>query len=549
MFINPMLYIDAYKADHVSQYPKGTQFIYSNLTPRQSRIDGVNEVVFYGLQYFIKEYLITQFNIGFFDAKKEDVIADYKRRMDSYLGADAVKTEHIEALHDLGYLPICIKAVPEGTRVPIGVPMLTIVNTKPEFYWLTNYIEVLISNVLWKPITSATIADIYYRNFLKYAEETGYDKSFIQWQGHDFSFRGMSGIEDALTSASAHLLSFTGSDTIPSVDFIERYYHGNCTKELLAGSVPATEHSVMCAGGEVNELDTFKRLITETYPSGIVSIVSDSWDFFNVLNNILPTLKDEIMNRNGRVVIRPDSGDPADIICGCYIQDLTKHVESVDDMNTVADYGDTIPYRFFSKHIGGNDASVIYRLYGRYYKAGSLGSSDLKRVYPTSKELGAIETLYNTFGGRINNKGYIELDTHIGLIYGDSITIDRQLDILQRLKDKGFSANNLVLGIGSFTYEYVTRDTFGMAMKATYAVIDGKDIEIYKNPKTDSGFKKSAKGLLNVSFNEDGRLVLKDKCTAEEETTGCLRKVFQNGYMLVEDKFETIRERVRQNEK
>ena len=307
MFINPMLYIDAYKTDHVSQYPKGTQFIYSNLTPRQSRIDGVNEVVFYGLQYFIKEYLITQFNIGFFNAKKEHVIADYKRRMDSYLGADAVKTEHIEALHDLGYLPICIKAIPEGTRVPIGVPMLTIVNTKPEFYWLTNYIETLISNVLWKPITSATIADIYYRNFLKYAEETGYDKSFIQWQGHDFSFRGMSGIEDALTSASAHLLSFTGSDTIPSVDFIERYYHGNCTKELLAGSVQATEHSVMCAGGEINELDTFKRLITETYPSGIVSIVSDSWDFFNVLDNILPTLKDDIMNRNGRVVIRPDS--------------------------------------------------------------------------------------------------------------------------------------------------------------------------------------------------------------------------------------------------
>ena len=537
-----MLYIDAYKTDHVSQYPPNTQYIYSNLTPRQSRIPGVDEVIFYGLQYFIKEYLITGFNVGFFNARKEDVVADYKRRMDSYLGEGSVKTEHIEALHDLGYLPICIKAVPEGTRVPIGVPMLTIVNTKPEFYWLTNYIETLMSNVLWKPITSATIADIYYRNFLKYAEETGYDKSFIQWQGHDFSFRGMSGIEDALTSASAHLLSFTGSDTIPSVDFIERYYHGNCIKELLAGSVPATEHSVMCAGGEVNELDTFKRLITEIYPSGIVSIVSDSWDFFNVLDNILPILKDDIMNRNGRVVIRPDSGDPADIICGRRIVDLTDRIKSVDDMDNM----DSV---IFSDGYGRLVEGTLYRLYGKYYELKTGKRQELERVYPTSKELGAIESLYNTFGGHVNDKGYIEIDTHIGLIYGDSITIDRQLDILQRLKDKGFSANNLVLGLGSFTYEYVTRDTFGMAMKATYAVIDGKGIEIYKNPKTDSGFKKSAKGLLNVSSNKDGKLILKDQCTAEEEATGCLRKVFQDGYMFAEDKFKTIRERVRQNGK
>ena len=218
-------------------------------------------------------------------------------------------------------------------------------------------------------------------------------------------------------------------------------------------------------------------------------------------------------------------------------------------MNSVIDYGDSIPYCFFNEKYVEFDKHKLYRLYGKYYRSVIGDTIAFERVYPTSKELGAIESLYNTFGGRINDKGYIELDTHIGLIYGDSITIERQLDILQRLKNKGFSANNLVLGIGSFTYEYVTRDTFGMAMKATYAVIDSKGIEIYKNPKTDSGFKKSAKGLLNVSFDQDGKLVLKDQCTAEEEATGCLRKVFQDGYMLVSDKFETIRERVQQNEK
>jgi nicotinamide phosphoribosyltransferase len=488
--INPMCLIDGYKADHRRQYPEGTEYVYSNFTPRMSRLNGVNEIVFFGLQYFIKEYLIDRWNTGFFNKPKEKVLADYKRRMDNYLGKDAIPIEHIGELHDLGYLPIQIKALPEGTLCPIGIPCLTIINTIPKFFWLTNYFETLLSNVLWKPITSATTARQYRKRFEEYANKTGYDKSFIQWQGHDFSFRGMSGNEDALMSAAGHLLSFTGTDTIPAIDFLEMYYNADSTKELVGGSVPASEHSCMCLGEQEGEIETFRRLITKLYPSGVVSVVSDTWDFFKVMTEYLPELKEEILARDGRLVIRPDSGDPVKIICG--------DMESPESMIT------------------------------------------------ESQRKGAYEILWDIFGGTINEKGYKVLNPKVGMIYGDSITLDRQKQILERLETKGFSASNLVLGIGSFTYEYVTRDTFGFAMKATWGQVNGIAKDIFKNPKTDSGFKKSAKGLLMV-YSEDGILKLKNQCTPEEETQGLLQEVFKDGVLLKDFTLSEIRNNVLSN--
>lgn len=253
--INPMLLIDGYKADHRRQYPENTEYVYSNFTPRMSRVKNVNEVVVFGIQYFIKEYVINRWNTGFFNKPKAQILKEYKRRMDNYLGKDAVPVEHIGELHDLGYLPIHIKALKEGTICPIGVPLLTIVNTSPKFSWLTNYFETLLSNILWKPITSATTAFQYRKKFEEFSVKTGYDKGFIQWQGHDFSFRGMSGNEDALMSSAAHLLSFTGTDTIPAIDFLEMYYNADSDKELIGGSVPATEHSVQCMGAEYSTIE------------------------------------------------------------------------------------------------------------------------------------------------------------------------------------------------------------------------------------------------------------------------------------------------------
>jgi len=485
MNINPLTCIDFYKADHRRQYPEGTTMVFSNFTPRSDKLakkssmyDG--KIVFFGLQYFIKSFLIESWNKEFFQKPKEEVIAKYKRRLDNALGADAVPVEHMEALHDLGYLPLLIRALPEGEAINIKVPLFTINNTHPDFFWLTNYLESVMSNMLWKPITSATTARQYRMILDKFAEETGADKGFIDFQAHDFSFRGMSGIEDACMSAAGHLLFFKGTDTVPAIDLLEDYYGADSDKELVGCSVPATEHSVMCMGSKDDEIGTFKRLITETYPNGIVSIVSDTWDLWKVLDEYAPALKEEIEARDGKVVFRPDSGNPADIICG-----------------------------------------------------------DVNFVYQTSQRMGCLNLLWKHFGGTVNNKGYKVLNPKVGLIYGDSITLERAEDILQRMKDMGFASSNIVFGVGSYTYQYVTRDTFGFAMKATYGVVNGEPREIFKDPITDSGIKKSAKGLVQV-HKQDGEYTVTD---SHKSTTGCVMKdVFKNGELVKEYTLAEIRE-------
>jgi nicotinamide phosphoribosyltransferase len=436
------------------------------MTPRGSRIEGIDKVVVFGLQYFVSEYLIRRFNEDFFKQPKAVVIRQYKRRLDNALGKDAVSMSHMEALHDLGYLPVHIKALDEGTLCPMRVPFVTITETHPDFYWLPNFLETIMSNVVWMPMTSATIAHTYRVLLDRYARSTSDMPDFVQWQGHDFSMRGHSSFESSCVSGMAHLTSFTGTDTIPAIDFAEQYYHANSDTELVGGSVPATEHSVMCLGGQSGELDTFRRLMNTVYPSGVLSIVSDTWDYWKIVTDVLVTLKPEIMARQGKVVIRPDSGDPGDIICG----NPTAHPDSPE------------------------------------YK-------------------GTIQLLWDTFGGRVNAKGYKQLDEHIGCIYGDSITLDRAENILARLERKGFASTNIVFGIGSFTYQYVTRDTFGFAMKATSGVVHGQRVSIFKHPKTDTGLKKSAKGLLKV--NED--FTLSEDVTEEEETQGLLKTIFLNG--------------------
>ncbi|SNQ42679.1 nicotinate phosphoribosyltransferase [Cellulophaga lytica] len=482
--MNPLLYTDGYKVDHRRQYPEGTTLVYSNWTPRKSRINAIDEVVFFGLQYFIKKYIIEEFNTNFFNKPKKEIAEKYSRRINNYLGPNAVGIKHIEDLHDLGYLPMVIKALPEGSSVPIRVPMMTMHNTLPDFFWLTNYFETILSTTIWMPCTSATIAKQYRKILDKYAEETSTALEFLDWQGHDFSMRGIAGMEAAVMSASGHLLSFSGTDTIPAIDFLEEYYNANSDKELVGGSVAATEHSVMCMGTNTGEQETFKRLITEVYPNGIVSIVSDTWDLWKVLTEYLPNLKEDVLARDGKVVIRPDSGDPADIICG-----------------------------------------------------NPNGKTE-------EEKKGVIELLWEIFGGQTNSKGYKELDSHIGAIYGDSITTERATDICERLKQKGFASTNVVLGIGSFTYQYNTRDTFGFAMKATYGEVNGEGREIFKDPITDDGTKKSAKGLLKIE-KENGTYKLVDQVNWEQEKTGELKEVFKDGKLLIDDSLQDIRNRVR----
>lgn len=489
MKINPLTAIDFYKADHRSQYPVGTTEVYANFTPRSAAhakvADGYdNKIVFFGLQYFIKHFLQEAWNEQFFKKDKATVVSAYKRRMDTSLGANAVSVDHIAALYDLGYLPIRVKAIPEGRRVPIGVPVLTIVNTHPDFFWLTNYLESVISCYLWKPVTSATTAFEYRRFLSQSALATGGSMDFVRFQAHDFSYRGLSGMQDAFISGAAHLTSFWGTDTVPAIDFVEEYYHANADKEPVGFSVPATEHSVMCMGMQDGELATFRRLINDVYPKGIVSIVSDTWDFWKVVTEYVSILKSDILKRDGKLVIRPDSGDPVKIVCG-----------------------------------------------------------DPDAPTGTPEHKGAIECLWDIFAGSMTDKGFKRLDSHIGLIYGDSISLERAQQIMHGLIKKGFSSDNIVLGVGSFTYQYVTRDNFGFAMKATSGIVNGERRDIFKAPKTDSGVKKSAKGLLRVE-EENGSYKLYDQQTPEQEEHGCLETVYENGKLLIDHTLSDIRARI-----
>lgn len=488
---------DGYKLDHRRQYPQGTEFVYSNWTPRSNAYfpEAEDGCVVFGIQYFIKEYLIKRFNKDFFNLDEDIAVKTFERRINTFLGDNEVGTKHIRALHQLGYLPIRIKALPEGDLCPIGVPMLTIINTDPRFFWLTNFLETMMSMCLWLPMTSATTARIYRKELERHARKTMFPKDIeLGFNCHDFSMRGMAGLEAAITSGMGHLTSFIGSETIPAVAACEEYYNANAEKELISATVPATEHSVMCAGGKEDEFDTFKRLITETYPNGFVSIVSDTWDLWTVMSKYLPMLKDQILARDGRVIIRPDSGDPVHIIAGYKNDDF----ENMQEM---------------------------------------IGYSDVELI-------GAYEVLWNIFGGTINEKGYKVLNPKVGLIYGDSITLERQKEIYKRLEEKGFAATNLVLGIGSYTYQYRTRDSLGFAMKATWCCINGKHKPIFKSPKTDNGIKKSLKGLLSV-VKENGKYKVYDNVSPEEEYQSCLEIVFEDGKIVRDWSLNEVRENVR----
>ncbi|WP_299317241.1 nicotinate phosphoribosyltransferase [uncultured Maribacter sp.] len=483
--MNGLLLTDGYKTGHHQQYPKGTEEVYSNWTPRSNKYapKGCDKVVSFGQQY-VFQWLHDYFQDNFFSKPKAQVCNELKEELSLYLGTDYDVT-HYEELHDLQYLPIKVKSIVEGVEVPIRVPMVTVVNTDKKFYWITNFLETILSTMLWQPMTSASIALCYKRIFKKWTLQTDKDNlAFIDFQGHDFSMRGMGGLQSAISSGMGHASVFLGSDTLPVISSLRHYYNA---KGFVVGSVNATEHSVMCAGTKDDEIGTFRTLM-DTYPTGILSVVSDTWDLWKVLTVYLPQLKEEVLSRDGKLVIRPDSGDPVDIICG---------------------------------------------------ESSTLGSN-------TPKDKGVVELLWDIFGGTVNEQGFKVLDSHIGAIYGDSITTERAEAICQRLSDKGFATTNVVLGIGSFTYQFNTRDTFGFAMKATSVVVNGERREIFKDPITDDGVKKSAKGLIKVEL-QNGEYELIDQVTPDQEITGELQVIYEDGQFVNQTNIQEIRDRINTN--
>jgi nicotinamide phosphoribosyltransferase len=500
-FTPAILLTDSYKLSHRDMYAEGMEVLFSTWTPRSDKIALMaerqlplqkSEVVFFGLSMAITK-LCREFN-AWFARDTDEATNEYTVFVKRFLKQD-VTGDHIRELHEYGSLPLIIYALPEGTVTKPGVCQMVIFNKEGEkFAWLTNYVESLLSDLLWKMPTSATIARNYYTLAYHFAELTcdpvNGEYPHLNWQMHDFSFRGMSCPEDAESSALGHLLFFGGTDTIPALFAAEAVYSDFDMGDY--GSVPASEHSVGCstqaailqgltadgvykdktAQQWLDSFDDFKEgvplnikqiaelisisEVLDKYPDGILSWVSDTWDFWFVLTQLLPRLKTKIMARNGKLVIRPDSGDPVKIING-----------------------------------------------------------DPEAPFDTPAYWGAIRLLGRTFGTTVNRKGFRELDSHIGLIYGDSITLTRAEAIFRGLARNEYASSNVVLGIGSYTYQATTRDVFGYAMKATAMTFDGVEIPLFKDPVTDDGTKKSFKGFLTTRLI-DGEYKTIDGLSFEE---------------------------------
>ena len=499
---------DAYKLDHRRQYPEGTTRVLGNFTNRGSRIPEIKGVVHFGLQAFLQTWLMDKW-ADFFAADEDEVASLYEEFTTSVLGPNSIGSDHIRALHRLGYLPLRFRGLEEGTVVPLRVPSFTVENTHKDFAWLTNYIETAMSASYWHMSTVATLAHRLRGLADKWAIKTTGSTDGVEFQFHDFSFRGHVGIDAASAAGAAHLLSFLGSDNLNAINFVNENYAGE--NGWILGSVAATEHSVMCAGasdaprdenGKIDEIGTYERLL-DLYPTGIVSAVSDTYDLWAVITDVLPRLKDKIEARDGKLVIRPDSGDPVKILTGEMTADeLAKAKELV-------------------------------------------GTNGIESIEPA--QVGVIELLWDIFGGTTNYLGYKVLNPAIGAIYGDSITYERAEEIFERLEAKGFASTNVVFGIGSYSYQFVTRDTFGSAVKATWVEINGEGREIFKDPITDNGLKKSARGRLAVvDARGDGKveLALRDgEAGARLEGTDedLFKTVWEDGEFTRYQSFEDVR--------
>jgi nicotinamide phosphoribosyltransferase len=571
MNIIPLFFQDAYKAGHPRQYIPQTTRVYSNLTPRGSKHFHYNKfngkIVWYGGRNFVQD-LKEMFDEDFFSRPKEKVVGRYRKMVNSALGGK-IGVGHIEALHDLGYLPIRIKALREGNLVNLRVPTMTVVNTHDDFGWLTNFIETLWSQDTWKPSTIATITYEYRKLSMYWAQRTMSPEEFTVFQQHDFSARGMSHHMDSAVSSSGTLLSSLGSDTLAAGEYATMRLGVEWGEDPILFAPPATEHAVMCmryaffGDGvmEAGETESIRDLITNVYPTGMCAIVSDTLDYFNVLTSVARELKPEIMARPddaagpGKVVFRPDSGDPYKIICGDNnwpVVDHTMHAADVVRFAFNHYYPTSGSGRSGHKFERTHFAHVIERtvdgglqfwkiqfpagMYGDYpnevdtiQDPADVGLMLLYR--PTPEEMGSLACLWQNFPGQINDAGFRNLDSHVGLIYGDSITLELADRIWARMFELGWASCNIVFGVGSFTYQYLTRDTFGWAIKATYAEIQGRSYDLQKTPKTDDGTKHSAKGLLRVEI-ENGEYVLYQSQTWEQEAQGALETIFLDSEVM-----------------
>jgi len=511
-----LLCTDAYKLSHRGFMVPGTSEIYSNLTPRSGKLmtTPLEGVLWFGMRGTVQE-LHAAFNV-FFRTPKEEAVRTLRNVFDAFLGKGAVDMHHFEELHDLGYLPIKIKSLKEGTLTPFKVAVFTVRNTHKNFAWLTNFLETWLSAETWKATTVASNTFAFRKLVNSFAKQTTGSIAGTEFQIHDFSYRGMSNTVDAAKCGLGFLLSTRGTDTVPALWYAQEQYGADLKNDFVGTSVPASEHSLASAGIAVDgELETIRRWITKDYPTGIVSVIADTLDFFKVVTEYASELKDDILNRKpnaiglAKVVFRPDSGCPVKIVTG--------YTES--------------EIRWEAKFEGTKRVDVPF-------------CADTGRQLSDAEIKGAVRCLYEIFGGTKTEQGFIQLHERVGLIYGDSITYTRAEQIMSRLAANGFASTNIVFGVGSYSNQYLTRDTAGFAVKATSAVINDQRFELSKDPATDNGTKKSAKGLLKVYRDEAGQLAMKDQCSEAEEAEGLLEVVYEDGTLRNLENFADIRARV-----
>lgn len=560
--INSLYLTDGYKVGHKAMLAEGTTKLYGTWIPRSVKHapKGVTKIVSFG-QQLVWKWLHDEFEENFFtdrtdyalfelehDVRKQKAL-QFIKDMSLYLGME-YDGKHFEELWDLGYLPIRVKALPEGIETNPNIPHMTFINTVDGFAWLTLYLETVVSALAWKPSTAATIAKLYRRQAEEWVAKTDPTNMWlVDFMCHDFSARGLDPMSQYLIGLG-HATSFKGSDTLPVIP-ASRYFYGVKEDEMPIFSVNASEHSVSTTKiFTVGEQQMIADWL-QTFPKGILSIVADTFDLWKLITEYLPANKDAIMARDGKLVIRPDSGDPVDIICGnaWRVQGFTEGV-----LNKVGENGVVLNYtnnKYYKVKLNSNHEVI---------------GEETTDVTPANK--GVIELLWDIFGGTVNEQGYKVLDSHIGAIYGDSITPERQRQIYERLAAKGFAATNIVLGVGSFTYQYNTRDTLGFAAKGAWFEVkehctceekQGKHFaenagimcckqsyNIYKDPITDDGTKKSLKGLLHVNYDDYLEIACYTEQTPEFEKSGLLQIIYEDGKFYNFTTLEEIRKRLSQ---
>jgi len=416
---NPILSTDSYKFSHYKQYPPKTTKVFSYIESRGGKFPST---IFFGLQMLLKETLSKPIT--------KEMVIEAKEYVDAHIGPDLFNEEGwMTIVNEFnGYLPVIIRAVPEGTLIPTRNVLVTIENTDPRFYWLTSYLETMLVRSVWYPTTVATTSWTIKQIIKKYLEETADNIDGLPFKLHDFAGRGVSSSESAGIGGTAHLVNFLGTDTVEALAYARKYYG-----EQMAGfSISASEHSTMTSwGGREGEVDAYRNMLKQyAKPGSLVAVVSDSYDIYNAVENIWGgELKQEVIDSGATIIIRPDSGHPA---------------------------------------------SVVLRV---------------------------ATLLDKTFGSEVNSKGYKVLNT-VRIIQGDGINDESIKEILSTLKDAGYSADNIAFGCGSGLLQQLDRDTCKMAMKASAAEIDGKWIDVFKDPVTDKG-KVSKKGRVTLYRNSE----------------------------------------------